>query len=76
MGRRKKEYTCKNCGKRYAGYRKSGTCSVECGIQHMFNCQKQILRRKGPYYKKWLKGMERYVEILKKEGRLRLANPD
>jgi len=70
MGRRKKEYTCKNCGKKYAGYRKSGTCSAECGIQRMYKLFEQIRRREGPHYKKWLRGMNRYMEILEREREL------
>jgi len=55
MGRKKKEYKCKVCGKIYYGYRTSGTCSIKCGLKAQMQAIKQLQSKKGKIYEKWRK---------------------
>jgi len=34
--RRKKTYRCKICNREYQGFRKSNTCSFDCGMESFF----------------------------------------
>ena len=53
--RPKKTYKCKVCGKKYKGYRQSGTCSLDCSMKNMFRNYHQLVKKQGPFYKKWKK---------------------
>jgi len=50
---RKKTYTCKTCGRKYQGYRRSGTCSVNCGFISSLRTIRALKKREGPIYEKW-----------------------
>ncbi|MEM5844527.1 MAG: hypothetical protein ABIM54_00880 [candidate division WOR-3 bacterium] len=69
MGK-KKVYTCKVCGKTYEGYRKSGTCSLECSLKMI---KDNIERMKNPsseeYRKRLEMGMEFKKQFKKRKGK-------
>lgn len=62
MGRRKKVYYCKMCGKRLEHRTKSGLCR-ECAMKKDLEVIKQLHEKKGFYYEKW---KQRIVEGIRK----------
>lgn len=61
MGRPRAVHTCAGCGKPTPrrGRARDGVRCVPCSIQRHEESARQISARQGPYYEKWLAGMEK-----------------
>lgn len=68
----KKPKPCADCGKPTTYRNRNGRCRA-CGMRALRECYQDRINKKGPYYKKWVKGMLRGAKRLKKESEKRVA---
>lgn len=50
---KKREYVCKVCGKKYLGFRRAGTCSIDCSRKYLLKTISQLRNKRGKIYEKW-----------------------
>jgi len=62
---KKKAYKCKVCGKTYLGYRKSGTCSLECSLIYTMTTLKAVRDF-------WRKNKEKFRQLVKRRTKKEL----
>lgn len=68
MGRKRKIYRCKNCGKILDRKTKSGLC-LDCALKKQIEIIKQLKEKKGEYYEKWKIGIIRGTLQAKSGGK-------
>lgn len=56
---------CKGCGKLFDEIRLNtkGYC-VECAVDHMHDCIRSMIEKKGETYERYKRGMKNYVDSL------------
>ena len=60
MGRKKKIYYCKKCGKRLEKKTQSGLC-LDCALENYYQNLKQMMNQQGFFWDRWTQGMIRWA---------------